>query len=155
VKREGPRAVADLLVSAVPELRERLFAERIRRAWSTLVGPDVARHARPQSIANGCLQVIVDNSAWLHELTLRAAELTDRVAARFESIRSLRFTLGHLEGAGEVSARPPTRPSRVLDPDDVREIDASVAPIRDPELRAVARRLLGTARRFEPTRGVE
>ena len=141
--------MAELLVSAVPELRERLLADRIRRAWGTLVGPDVARHARPQSIANGCLHVIVDNSPWLHELTLRAAEVTDRVAARFESIRSLRFTLGHLEGAAEASARPSTRPTPVLEPDDVREIDESVAPIRDPEVRAAARRLLGTARRFE------
>jgi hypothetical protein len=155
VKREGPRAVAELLVSAVPELRERLLADRLRRAWSALVGPDVARHARPQSIANGCLHVIVDNSPWLHELTLRAAEVTGRVAACFESIRSLRFTLGHMEDAAEASTLPSTRPARVLGPDDIREIDESVAPIRDPEARAAARRLLGAARRDATIRGVE
>lgn len=142
--------MAELLVSAVPELRERLVAERVRRAWSALVGPDVARHAWPQGFANGCLHVVVDNSPWLHELTLRAAELTSRVAARFETIRSLRFTLGHLENSAETP--PPARPMRVLGPDDVREIDETVAPIRDPDVKAAARHLLGAARR---SRGVE
>jgi predicted nucleic acid-binding Zn ribbon protein len=145
VKRERPRAVAELLVDAMPQLRERLVAERVRRAWSGLVGPDVARHAWPQSVSNGCLHVFVDNSPWLHELTLRAAELAPRVAARFDTVRSLRFTLGRVEGAPEPP--PPARPARVLGPDDVREIDETVAPIRDPEVRAAARRLLGTARR--------
>jgi hypothetical protein len=157
VKRERPRAVAELLVDAVPQLRERLVAERVRRAWSGLVGADVARHAWPQGISNGCLHVSVDNSPWLNELTLRAAELTPRVAARFDTIRSLRFTLGRVEGATETPA-PTIRPTRVLDADDVREIDETVAPIRDPDTRAAARRLLGTARRSSAraeTRGVE
>jgi hypothetical protein len=159
VKREGPRVVAELLVSAVPELRERLVGERIRRGWSALVGADVARHARPQGVTNGCLHVVVDNSPWLNELTLRAEELTRRVAARFDTVRSLRFTLGRLEGASEAAPTRAARPPRALGPDDVREIDESVVPIRDPEVRAAARRLLVAARRFatqgETTRGVE
>jgi len=151
--------VAELLVSAVPELRERLVVERIRRGWSALVGADVARHARPQGVTNGCLHVVVDNSPWLHELTLRVEELSARVAARFDAVRSLRFTLGRLEGAAETAPPPTARPTRALGPDDVREIDESVVPIRDPEVRAAARRLLVAARRSvthgEMTRGVE
>jgi hypothetical protein len=153
VKRQGPRAVSELLVNAVPELRDRLVEVRIRGAWNGLVGPDAARRARPQSLNNGCLHVVVDNSAWLQELTLRAGELTTRIAARFETIRTLRFTLGRLDGPAETSpsSKPPS--SRTLDADDVREIDETVAPIRDPDVRAAARRLLGTARRFAPPRG--
>ena len=152
--------MAELLVSAVPELRERLVADGIRRGWGALVGPDVARHARPQALSGGCLQVVVDNSPWLHELTLRTAELTARVAARFDTVRSLRFTLGRLQTAAETSAPPAARPVRALGPDDVREIDESVVGIRDPEARAAARRLLAAARRSsrttgEMTRGVE
>jgi hypothetical protein len=153
VKRQGPRAVSELLVNAVPELRDRLVEVRIRGAWNGLVGPDAARRARPQSLNNGCLHVVVDNSAWLQELTLRAGELTTRIAARFETIRTLRFTLGRPDGPSETppSSKPPA--SRTLDADDVREIDETVAPIRDPDVRAAARRLLGTARRFAPPRG--
>ncbi len=145
--------MAELLVSAVPELRERLVAETIRRGWAAVVGPEVARHARPQSVTGECLHVVVDNSPWLQELTLRAAELTARVAARFDAVRSLRFTLGRLPRTAETSAAPPARPARALGPDDVREIDASVAGIRDPEAQAAARRLLVTARRSSRTTG--
>src|SRR2546427_6839285 len=84
----APRAVADLLVTAVPELRERLAEHHVRRVWSTLVGADVARRAKPQGLVEGCLTVIVDNSPWLHELTLRADELTARLRARFPAVRA-------------------------------------------------------------------
>jgi predicted nucleic acid-binding Zn ribbon protein len=153
VKRQGPRAVGDLLVTAVPELRDRLVEARLRAAWSTVVGADAARRSRPQSLSNGCLHVIVDNSPWLQELTLRSGELTTLIAARFETIRTLRFTLGRLDGASETPPAPESRAPRALNSDDVREIDATVAPIRDPDVRAAARRLLGTARRLGPQRG--
>src|SRR3989442_880864 len=81
----APRAVADLLVTAVPELRERLAEHHVRRVWSTLVGADVARRAKPHALVEGCLTVIVDNSPWLHELTLRADELTARLRAAFRA----------------------------------------------------------------------
>jgi len=153
VKRQGPRAVGELLVNAVPELRDRLVEVRIRGAWNTLVGPDLAHRSRPQSVTNGCLHVVVDNSPWLQELTLRSGELTARIAARFATIRSLRFTLGRLDGPSETPASPQRRSSRPLNADELREIDATVAPIRDPDVRAAARRLLGTARRFARQRG--
>jgi hypothetical protein len=153
VKRQGARAVGELLVNAVPALGDRLLEVRIRGAWPTLVGADVARRSRPSSVTNGCLHVVVDNSPWLQELTLRSAELTRRIATRFETVRTLRFTLGRLDGATPTPPSPPTRPVRPLNPDDVREIDATVATIRDPDVRAAARRMLGTARRFAPQRG--
>src|SRR5213594_4618396 len=105
----APRAVADLLVTAVPELRERLAEHHVRRVWSTLVGADVARRAKPQALVEGCLTVIVDNSPWLHELTQRADELTARLRARFPAVRALRFTLGTLEEAGSPAASPRRR----------------------------------------------
>src|SRR5690349_23037328 len=82
VMRSGtPRIFADVLTAAAPQIAERLPEYRVRKAWSRIVGPDVARRARPQSLSNGCLHVSVDNSPWLQELTLRAAELTARLHA--------------------------------------------------------------------------
>ena len=154
MKRLGPRAVGDLLVSAVPALGDRLDEIRIRGAWKGLVGPDAARRSRPHALTNGCLHVVVDNSPWLQELTLRSGELTRRIAAQFATIRALRFTLGRIEDRpSDAPASPAIGSSRRLSPDDVREIDAAVAPIRDPEVRAAARRLLGSARRSERPRG--
>src|SRR3989442_13117556 len=105
----APRAAADPLVAAAPELREGLAEQHVRRVWSTLLGADVARRAKPQALVDGCLTVVVDNSPWLHELTLRADELTARLRARFPAVRALRFPLGAPAEAGP-QAPPPGRP---------------------------------------------
>src|SRR5207248_1846166 len=110
----SPRAVADLLLTAVPDLRDRLLEHRIRRAWPQVVGADAARRAQARSFADGCLTVAVDNSPWLHELTLRIEELTRRLRERFDAVRSLRFVAGTIEADSSARAdrtRPPTRAS--------------------------------------------
>jgi len=141
-------------VSAVPALRDRLDEARLRSAWNALVGPDAARRSRPHALTNGCLHVVVDNSPWLQELTLRSGELTRRIAAQFATIRALRFTLGRIDDhPSDAPASAAALSTRRLSPDDVREIDATVASIRDPEVRAAARRLMGSARRSERPRG--
>ena len=147
-----PRIFADVLTAAAPQIAERLPEYRVRKAWSRIVGPDVARRARPQSLSNGCLHVSVDNSPWLQELTLRAAELTARLHAEFDAVRSLRFTLGALQP--EPSPAPERRARRTvaLDDDDRRDIEAAASAISDPALADAARRLLTKARRSAPAR---
>ena len=141
-------------MSAVPALRDRLDEARLRSAWNALVGADAARRSRPHALTNGCLHVVVDNSPWLQELTLRSGELTRRIAGQFATIRALRFTLGRIEDRpSDAPASSAIGASRRLSADDVREIEATIAPIRDPEVRAAARRLMGSARRSERPRG--
>jgi len=138
-----PRAVADLLLTAVPDLRDRLLEHRIRRAWPQIVGADAARRAQARSFADGCLTVAVDNSPWLHELTLRSEELTRRLHERFDVVRSLRFVAGMVEG--DASRRADARPAPVLDRHALREIDEAAASIPDAGVAAVARRLMTKA----------
>lgn len=154
VMRSGtPRAVADVLAAAVPQIAERLPEYRIRIAWRSLVGVDIARRTRPLSLSNGCLHVVVDNSPWLHELTLRAAELTERLHTQFEAVRSIRFTLGTLQAEPSPPAERRPRRGKTLDDDDRRDIEAAASAISDPALADVARRLLTTARRADHARG--
>jgi predicted nucleic acid-binding Zn ribbon protein len=152
--RSGPpRAVGELLLSALPQLEDRLLVARMRRTWGALVGPDVARRAQPQALVNGCLTIVVDNSPWLHELTLRAPDLTERLQAQFPAIRSLRFSLGAAAAEeAAAQARPAPRRPRLTD-DDTRAIDAAAAAISDPALAASARRLLARAWPPAPARG--
>src|SRR5882724_2128621 len=138
-----PRAVADLLLTAVPDLRDRLLEQRIRRAWPHVVGADAARRAQARSFADGCLTVAVDNSPWLHELTLRSEELTRRLHDRFDVVRSLRFVAGTVEP--DSSARPSAQPARALDTRALREIDEAAAAIPDAGVAAAARRLMTKA----------
>src|SRR5919198_843979 len=130
MKSSVPRSVADLLVSALPTLAGRLLEEEIRRAWPLVAGPDTARRSRPQRLLNGSLEVAVDNSPWLHELTLRAPELTERLSARFPAVRSVRFVVG--VRPLEVAAPPPRAPrARTLSDEELRDIDAAVTVIPD------------------------
>lgn len=146
MRRASPRAVADLLVAAVPALGDRLAEERIRRAWSAVVGPEIGRRSQPRAFVDGCLTVTVDNSPWLHELTLRRDELLARLRERFAGVRALRLELGRLEAAGgEPPPREPRRAATRLDAADRRAIDEAVRAIGDPELAEAARRLMTKA----------
>jgi hypothetical protein len=151
MKRLAPRAVGDLLVGALPQISERLTEFHLRQAWTSLVGRDIARRSRPDTITAGTLRVVVDNSPWLHELTLREAEVTAKIRARFPEVRALRLGLGTLasERAAESEPMPKAIPLTAADRAD---IDLAVAVIADAEVADTARRLLTTARRFPRTR---
>ncbi len=142
-------------MNAMPQLEDRLLVQRLRRAWVALVGADMARRAQPQALVNGCLQIVVDNSPWLHELTLRAPDLAARLGAEYPAVRSIRFSLGAPPVEEPTpAARPAARPPRLTD-DDRRAIDAAAAAISDPALAAGARRLLARAWPPAPARGNE
>src|SRR5512145_1926606 len=136
MKSGPPRPVGALLVSALPQLENRLLVQRLRRAWGGLVGADVARRAHPQALVNGCLSVAVDNSPWLHELTLRAPELTERVRAAYPAVQSLRFALGAAVTEETPGEPPPAARRPRLSAEDRRAIDEATAAISDPALAA-------------------
>jgi len=151
MKTTAPRAVGDLLSSALPQITERLVDLQIRRRWSSIVGRDLARRAHPDGLTGGTLRIAVDNSPWLHELKLREAELTAKVRERFPEVTSLRLTVGTTanDAAAEASAPPRATP---LTPADRADIDAASAAIADPVLAESARHLMTTARRFPRVR---
>lgn len=103
----APRRVVDLLRS-IPAVAERLDEDRVRRGWDELVGRDVARQTEPLSLHAGTLIVGVASSPWLHQLTLLAEELRERLnrGVGSEVIRELRFRI-HPVTPRRVSAPEP------------------------------------------------
>ena len=152
MKKLAPRRVADLVASALPQITERLHEVRLRTRWTAIVGPEAARRTQPGRLENGCLTITVDNSPWLHELTLRQVELTARLGKHVPEIRSLRFVIGAVGAEPSAARAERPRPLR-LTPEDAREIDETVSVIRDKDVASAARRLLTTARRFSRSRG--
>ena len=150
MKTPAPHAVGDLLSNALPQISDRLLALRIRQTWASIVGRDAARRARPDTLSGETLRIVVDNSPWLHELTLRAGELTTKIRERFPEVQTLQFVLGALEGeAATASAKVPR--AVTLTAADHADIDAAAAAISDSGLSEAARRLLVAARRFPRT----
>jgi hypothetical protein len=147
MKTPAPRPVGELLPGALPQIADRMTHLRIRQAWGAVVGREVARRSLPDSFVGGTLRVVVDNSPWLHELTLRAPELATALRERFPEVHTLKFTLGSLE-ADPAAARASAPRAVPLTADDYADIDAATAAIADQGLAEAARRLLVTARRF-------
>ncbi len=142
-KRRTPVRVREVLVSALPELGDRLMEETIRSEWSRLVGTGLGRRSRPERLKGGVLEVIVDNSPCLQELTLRSREVLTAVQARFAPVAALRFTLGMLPAHAPARAQAgrPRAQSR-LSPEDLHVVEAMATTLPDPILAGGLRRLL-------------
>jgi hypothetical protein len=120
-----------------------MIEEAIRSGWTEIAGPELARRSRPSELRGGVLSVLVDNSAWLHEMTLRSSELLAGLQARHgATVASLRFALGALPAPRPTAAprRPPLADR--LSPEEARSVDTIAAPLTDPVLAASVRRLV-------------
>src|SRR5207302_10004672 len=115
MRSSAPRAVGDILSTAVPQIRDRLVEQAVRRGWLSLVGPEVARRAQPGALTGHCLQVVVDNSPWLHELTLRAPQIVAALARAYGPKRCRRSRSrwgGPSPPRPPPAGRPPAPPAR-------------------------------------------
>lgn len=154
----APQRVSDLLTRAVPALAEHMLEETIRREWAAVAGPELARRSRPGTLdRGGALEVYADNSPWLTELTMRSGDLLARLRERYgPSVASLRFSLGAVSprsGGVRLRRRAGTAKPATLGADEAREIEATVAPVSDPEIAAALRRLMTKDRLARRQRG--
>jgi len=141
----GPVRVGNLLTAAVPALAEHLLEEAIRREWAQTAGPEAAKRSRPGALRQGTLEVSVDNSPWLQELTLRSAAIVAALRKRHgPAIIGVRFALGN--GRGDAGAAAPARrltvPERRLTVEEARLVDAAAGQVSDPALASSLKRLL-------------
>ncbi|PYM49615.1 MAG: hypothetical protein DME16_08385 [Candidatus Rokuibacteriota bacterium] len=142
--RRNPVRVGSLLTSAVPALAERMLEQTIRRQWADIVGPDAARRSRPASLRQGTLEITVDNSPWLQELTLRAGTIAAALAARHgAAVTAVRVTMGAaVAPASDEVSREGRAISRSLTDAERGIVEATARPIADPVVASSLRRLL-------------
>ena len=98
----GPKATnsANKLVPAVMKqlgLEQRLQQSQVFYLWADIVGPDIARHAKPVSLRDGKLIVAVDHPVWLQELVrydkpLILQKVLERVGKK--AVRDICFRIG-------------------------------------------------------------
>ena len=142
----NPVRVGNLLTQAVPALAERLLEETIRKEWAQFIGPEAARHSRPVALRQSVLEVSVDNSPWLQELTLRSTSIASALQARHgTAVSAVRFVLAtKVAGAAPaVSARSASRiPSERLSAEEARQVDDAARRLADHGLAASFKRLL-------------
>jgi predicted nucleic acid-binding Zn ribbon protein len=83
-RRLGPTRIGEVLKVALERLPFacRLADYALWAEWDTIVGPTVARHARPARLERGRLVVTVDSVEWMQELQFLKHELRERLNAR-------------------------------------------------------------------------
>ncbi len=86
--------------------REATAAGAVFGRWAQIVGPDLAAHTRPESLAGGELTVTADSTAWATQVRLLAAQLVRRLNAELGDGSVLRVKVRGPAGA----AGPPRRP---------------------------------------------
>ena len=94
---DRPSRLGDVLRATLERLPEaqRLADHAVWAHWETVVGPTLARHARPERLRRGLLVVAVDSAEWMQELQFHKRELRDRLNARLgrTAIRDLFLVL--------------------------------------------------------------
>ena len=79
-----PTSVGDALRGALARLpdAQRIADHAVWTHWEAVVGPTLARHARPERLRRGVLVVAVDSPEWMQELQFLKHELRERLNAR-------------------------------------------------------------------------
>jgi len=83
-RRTAPLRLGDVLRAALARLpiAQRLADHALWAHWDDVVGPTLARHARPARLRGGVLMVAVDSPEWMQEIQFLKHDLRTRLNAR-------------------------------------------------------------------------
>lgn len=122
-------------------LRAGLVELSIRAIWDEVVGEQISRKARPDGFKGGRLYVLVEDSIWLHQLSLLKPRLIASLNERLGTalVKELYLRIGTLPPLSGEEA-PPSPP-----PIEAEVFEELLAPVRDLPCREAIRRLLHRA----------
>jgi predicted nucleic acid-binding Zn ribbon protein len=96
--QKSPQRIADTLSTLMARrgYAQLETAQQRVEAWNAAVGAPICSHTRVGNLRRGVLEVIVDSSAVLQELTFRKLELIGKLATASpdQHIGDLRFRIG-------------------------------------------------------------
>ncbi len=133
-----PQGVSALLASVFGgKPAARLLREiAIWQVWDEVVGPQVARRARPTAIRDGVLTVTVASGPWLQQLTFLKGEIITRLNEKTgeDLVREIYLKAGNPQPAKRLPIAKQVH-SRPLTAEEEQFIDRQVSLVEDNELR--------------------
>ena len=116
---------------------------RIRDMWEGVVGSHIAKKAHPEGVKNGILQVSVESSVWMQELTFMKQQILERLNQVCESsgVKDIRFKLGKTT-QGMYNSGEDLLPG--LTEEEQAIIEKQTGAIEDQEIRASLQSLFST-----------
>lgn len=131
------------------------YGARAVVAWREVAGEEISRRTKGFALReNGELVVFVDSAPWAHQLSLMSTELIERLNSHLgrTEVRSIRFKVSRgvademrwqaAEQDAEGFYEPEETPPVPLSEREREQAAALVRPIRDPELREIALRVM-------------
>ena len=115
----------------------------IRDMWEGVVGSHIAKKAHPEGVKNGILQVSVESSVWMQELTFMKQQILERLNQVCESsgVKDIRFKLGK-STKGMYNSGEDLLPG--LTEEEQAIIEKQTGAIEDQEIRASLQSLFST-----------
>jgi predicted nucleic acid-binding Zn ribbon protein len=88
-KSKKPQLLSELLPEVLDELKisDKIVEQKAILLWRRAVGNEIKKHTKPYSIENGVLVVLVDNSAWMNELTFLKTEIIKKLNNFISSVK--------------------------------------------------------------------
>jgi hypothetical protein len=124
----------------------------IRKGWKGIVGADLARVCRPESLSGGTLTVIVSHPTWVQHLVFLKETLLGNIRREVpeSTVAAVVFRVGRLwepKRTGKKSKQPPP-----LSGDEELSIEQAIAGVGDPEVKESLRSALRSALAAAPDR---
>ncbi len=157
-KSKKPSKIGSLIESILTQ--NPLFSANPVGDWSEIVGQKVAKYSQPVKYKDGKLTVHVFDSVWKHHLELNKHELISRINAlnNRQIIKDIYFRVGELKNEEEAIINPiarhymkkksssssprKRRRRKILKYPLSEESRKFIKTLKDPELKAIAKRLL-------------
>jgi len=151
----APALVGQVLVGTQEYIAQRQGALMSHEEWRRIVGPQVASRSRVGGLLRGTLTIKVASSAWANELSFLRTDIIERLSLAGHDVTALRFRVDpspfqeKVPERGRAAAHAPARA-----PELPRDLEAELARVDDPNLRAAIREAaawsLGGARASGP-----
>ncbi|MBF0317764.1 MAG: DUF721 domain-containing protein [Nitrospirae bacterium] len=123
-------------------LGEAMHLQRICDRWHGLFPPPMSLHTQPDSLRNGTLHINVDSHVWLQELHFYQTHILEKLHAY--RIRAIKLRVGAVT-ANTTDTANGNMALIPLDEEDRCFIDATIAVIKDDDLRAIIQKTMQKA----------
>lgn len=111
--------------------------------WEKAVGDTIAQQAQPAFMRGGILFVKCSSSAWMQQLQFmkgKICEALNRLLGK-EVIKDIRFQMGIIDHPSRSAASVKDQ-EIALDAAEQARINEALRPLADPEMKAIARRIM-------------
>jgi hypothetical protein len=128
-------------------LEEKLRENEVSALWSEVVGPKISEHAQPIRVRGGRLFVGVEDSVWLHQLSLLREKILGELNQREGRtvLKDIVLKVAEIspvpnQDKGKKELRPPILED--LTPRDGEKVRELLSSIREEDMREVVGRIL-------------